>query len=1331
MRFVIKLRNLRCNNLVGILLLAVFALFGCAEERAPINRVQANALPKSMFADSEWYAHQTVIDAPAQTSVTFVGDGSPLRRIRWDIQEKYLIARDSLQHIDAIENNGIAGSGDVQTGIVAMYAIESHFDIRRAYNSSTGEELNVIEENTTDRPWYQREYFRVDWSKNLVSNEDLALTSAFGGVKFDPVNYYVENPKDPFAPRFETNKDGEVNYIDIVNKYFAQPEPYELATGETVAACALVFSGNPPCEPAEIAVRNSFLRVDPKRDYEPMEYTSNRMERFGYFLTWRDTFDPDYGITAARRLRLVNRHNIWKQSHKKTSAGDYVACGTDQDCGGGGSVCDTTFARAMRSTVSDGTVTSSLSLNNMQGACTVPYRDRVVSPVAYHVSTNLPDDLFVDAQAFVAGWNSALQDTVGSLRALECEDTGGQNCDAQRDRDDAKHVFVLCHNPVARGDNDACGAQGTVARIGDLRYNIIGWVGDESKAGPLGFGPSFADPQTGEIISANALVYGAYLVRLTAFARDLLALINGDLDEAAVADNNDFAGWIRDIQSGKTFTAGSREADNHIVKVDGQDTPAINQSMSFDWIDGLLNRDRSTLTKPTKDDAIARFQASKKRLVDAVGDLHIADTARARIETLKGTDIEQLMIDDEMIAAAGYGPDTPLTDEVIEKASPLRDMSLDHLREMDSVRRQLDGRLNSCVLQADFVDEGLIGLVKEIDRAVHDGDGTVEWYGQRYQVARNGGIDYELVQQMLRHPIFNAVTAHEVGHTLGLRHNFSGSFDSLNYNHRYWELRDDGNMLPRAWDPMTQQEIDGRIREYQYSTVMDYGNNFVVTDANGIGHYDRAAIKMGYGDLVEVFTDTPEANKTRVAGATALEGFGWPGAVDILSSGPLRVIPYTEIPVLLGGTANLEKRADVHYSELKIDPNGFSDVLVFDSKDRFVVPYRYCGDEFSDYEPYCMRYDAGADEYETLTSLADTYWNYYLMNNFMRQRVTFDPDTLPDYLYTRFFAKFENANLDYTLFRGILGDFGADDAFFERQDGFGSYTAGLGAVYQLLTKIVATPEPGCHEHTTLIDGSDAFVESPTATSCPPGSALLNVDTFDGRALRTGYSLGPDSSFWFLTRSGYFQDKTLALQSLTDPGARVLGQDTDVDIRRFQVSFYTTFQKPIQNILRGIIGEDWATYAPRYSNGQLVFPDMTAQVTGQTDGVVVDPDVSFALQLYSMVYGMAYLPRTFDFSFIDRARLWVKGGAESVDLQLATGVSLIEFADDESGLVYQAPSYPDANGNETGVSAKVLLHAQELKNAGDVSGLHYWMANLNVLRRLTYLMGFGGDESSYL
>src|SRR5690606_23940711 len=174
----------------------------------------------------------------------------------------------------------------------------------------------------------------------------------------------------------------------------------------------------------------------------------------------------------------------------------------------------------------------------------------------------------------------------------------------------------------------------------------------------------------------------------------------------------------------------------------------------------------------------------------------------------------------------------------------------------------------------DFADEGLLGLAREITRAVGARE-AIEWNGVSYTMHNeDGSIDYEKVRQMMLHPIMSGLTLHEVGHTLGLRHNFSGSFDALNYHARYWELRDDGNMRPRAWDPMTQAEVDGRINEYAYSTVMDYGHNFVVTDAQGIGHYDHAAIKMGYGDLVEVFEEVADADE--MAWANFIQSAGWP-----------------------------------------------------------------------------------------------------------------------------------------------------------------------------------------------------------------------------------------------------------------------------------------------------------------------------------------------------------------------------------------------------------------------------------------------------------------------
>ena len=52
-----------------------------------------------------------------------------------------------------------------------------------------------------------------------------------------------------------------------------------------------------------------------------------------------------------------------------------------------------------------------------------------------------------------------------------------------------------------------------------------------------------------------------------------------------------------------------------------------------------------------------------------------------------------------------------------------------------------------------------------------------------------GRDDYDQIFEELRADIFGAVAEHEMGHTVGLRHNFQGSYDSLNYHNEYWTLR--------------------------------------------------------------------------------------------------------------------------------------------------------------------------------------------------------------------------------------------------------------------------------------------------------------------------------------------------------------------------------------------------------------------------------------------------------------------------------------------------------------------------------------------------------------
>ena len=135
--------------------------------------------------------------------------------------------------------------------------------------------------------------------------------------------------------------------------------------------------------------------------------------------------------------------------------------------------------------------------------------------------------------------------------------------------------------------------------------------------------------------------------------------------------------------------------------------------------------------------------------------------------------------------------------------------------------------------------------------------------------------DYDAIWQYPKEGIFTGVMEHEVGHTIGLRHNFAGSYDSLNYHNHYWDHRSENIVLR---DPITDGDMEmqdlfnqgvltatqsqNRIEEYETSSIMDYGNKFN-SDFNGLGKYDHAAITFGYTKHVEVFEDL---NDTQSAG---------------------------------------------------------------------------------------------------------------------------------------------------------------------------------------------------------------------------------------------------------------------------------------------------------------------------------------------------------------------------------------------------------------------------------------------------------------------------------
>jgi hypothetical protein len=115
-----------------------------------------------------------------------------------------------------------------------------------------------------------------------------------------------------------------------------------------------------------------------------------------------------------------------------------------------------------------------------------------------------------------------------------------------------------------------------------------------------------------------------------------------------------------------------------------------------------------------------------------------------------------------------------------------------------------------------------------------------------------------------------------MGHTIGLRHNFTSSYDKFNYRPQYWRLRTKDSAVserlselctdtdtdatgeecigPRSYDPLTPAEIDNSIYTWAQTTIMDYSGE-LTHDWLGLGVYDYAAARMFYGDVVDVRRD--------------------------------------------------------------------------------------------------------------------------------------------------------------------------------------------------------------------------------------------------------------------------------------------------------------------------------------------------------------------------------------------------------------------------------------------------------------------------------------------
>ena len=355
---------------------------------------------------------------------------------------------------------------------VAAWKIKSHFDRQRTYNAATGEQSNMLVEDTQDRPWYDREFMRVDWDAQIVRNYESVRGTGDGADedrRFLQPHVSVldsEEGDDQFVMEYREVDGGkqELAYMDFTNRQFWAPKSINYPGYGAVPYC--LFDPTEDCSGQVLRVRTSVLRVDEAAmlDYEPLRYDDKAMVKFGFFRTERMTYDRNRGIPESGRILWANRHNIWEKS--RDAAGNAI-----------------------------------------------PVDQRQPKPIVYHLSLQFPTDIIPAARELEAEWDRAFRRAVAVPRGAT--------------PDTVPQMFVLCENPVPAGAHPACGAEGTAARLGDLRYNFLAWVDQVQKSGPLGYGPSSADPETGEIISASAYQYGAGMDSWAGDAQTIVEVLTG------------------------------------------------------------------------------------------------------------------------------------------------------------------------------------------------------------------------------------------------------------------------------------------------------------------------------------------------------------------------------------------------------------------------------------------------------------------------------------------------------------------------------------------------------------------------------------------------------------------------------------------------------------------------------------------------------------------------------------------------------------------------------------------------------------------------------------
>ncbi len=420
------------------------------------------------------------------------------------------------------------------------------------------------------------------------------------------------------------------------------------------------------------------------------------------------------------------------------------------------------------------------------------------------------------------------QDAIDLAREVDDCNEGrayaGQTCDAVADRIGAERGYapgvialakmpqalVLCHSPVEANDPELCGgprlpaeisaaacyqagktgdaqvlAQCNAAKIvrrGDLRYHIVNSIDIPQTPSPWGIMVDANDPLTGETIAASINVWTHVNDLASQGVVDQARYIKGELQTPDVTEGTYVKDWAQAAEAaGQKGAVAPMTAEQFqtrladIVKVPVEELQAIQsapeqhdprlQSMVRNLKQELMSIRADAMAPATNNPT---YEARRKRAIGTSLEAHLTTKM---MQTFAGVSA----FDSKMMMSA---------------ASPLQGANPVLARELTNRRELALAQQGACVMQESLAPFAIADLANVLAKK----------FGE-FNPADDKGTQADRAEKMRRYvarKMHYAVVAHEMGHSIGLRHNFVSSSDAFNYRPQYWQLRTDNGTNTRT-----------------------------------------------------------------------------------------------------------------------------------------------------------------------------------------------------------------------------------------------------------------------------------------------------------------------------------------------------------------------------------------------------------------------------------------------------------------------------------------------------------------------------------------------------